>query len=252
MFLRSSFFPHALGASPGFVRAPQILNNTMRPKISEHRCPRCEIRKPLCFCDLIPRIELKTRVIVLMHTLEQPSTTNTAKLAHKALVNSELQVHGLKDQRLSADSLHDPNRTSLLLYPSPFAQVLDAQFVSSLTKPVTLIVPDACWRQTIKFVRREPAIAGIPHVRLEPGPPSEYRLRTQPRKTGVCTLEAIARSLGVLESREAQSQLEHLLRIMVERTLWSRGVLRREECVISGIPAAALRHDLPDRSNRRR
>lgn len=187
-----------------------------------------------------------------MHTLEQPSTTNTAKLAHRALVNSEIQIHGVKDQRLSADSLHDPDRTSLLLYPSPFAKVLDEQFVSTLDRPVTLIVPDACWRQTIKFVRREPAIAGIPHVRLPPGPPSEYRLRTQPRETGVCTLEAIARTLGILESREAQTQLENLLRVMVERTLWSRGVLRREECVISGIPHAATRNNAPQRSNRRR
>lgn len=187
-----------------------------------------------------------------MHTLEQPSTTNTAKLAHRSLVNSELHIHGLKDQRLSAEMMHDPNRTSLLLYPSPFAKVLDEEFVKTLTKPVTLIVPDACWRQTIKFVRREPAVAGIPHVKLPPGPPSEYLLRTQPHEYGVCTLEAIARALGALESRDAQEQLEKILRIMVERTLWSRGLIRKEECVLAGIPEAAFRNDHPQRTNRRR
>src|SRR5271169_2104253 len=114
----------------------------MRPRISKHRCPCCEIRRPLCFCALIPRISLRTRVIVLMHTFEQALTTNTAKLANKALTNSEIQIHGRKDERLSAESLHEEGRTSLLLYPSPFAVELTADFVAKLSEPVTLIVPD--------------------------------------------------------------------------------------------------------------
>lgn len=214
-------------------------------KLSAHRCPRCEIRKPLCFCTSIPQISLETRVIVLMHTLEQVLTTNTAKLANKALTNSEIRIHGRKDERLSAESLHQNGRTSLLLYPSPFAVELTADFVSTLSEPVTLIVPDANWRQTQKFVRREPAVAGIQHVRLPVGPASEYRLRIQPHKEGICTLEAIARAIGLLESRDAQSQLEVLLRVMVERTLWSRGMLSADRCITAGIPPEAFRPAKP-------
>ena len=137
----------------------------MRPGIAEKRCPRCEIRKPLCFCALIPQITLQTRVIILMHTFEEPLTTNTAKLAHSALTNSEIIIHGKKDERLSADQLHEAGRTSLLLYPSPFATELSPEFIATLTSPVSLVVPDANWRQTTKFVRREPALEGIPHVK---------------------------------------------------------------------------------------
>ena len=214
----------------------------MRPGISENRCPRCEIRKPLCFCSLIPEIVLETRVIILMHTFEEPLTTNTAKLTNKALINSEIIIHGKKDERLSAEQLCQTGRTPLLLYPSPFATELTPEFVSKLSRPVSLIVPDANWRQTTKFVRREPAIAGIPHVKLSPGPPSEYRLKTQRHESGVCTLEAIARAIGLLESPEAQTQLEQVLRVMVERTLWSKGRLRAEKCVHAGIPPDAFRH----------
>ena len=217
----------------------------MRPFISSHRCPRCEIRKALCFCEWIPELTLKTRVIVLMHTFEQVLTTNTAKLAIKALTNSEIQIHGRKDERLSAESLRQEGCTTLLLYPSPFATELTPDFVSRISQPVTLIVPDANWRQTTKFVRREPAVADIPHVKLPAGPPSEYRLRIQPHADGLCTLEAIARAIGLLESRDAQSRLEVVLRVMVERTLWSRGMLSAKDCITAGIPPEAFRHKQP-------
>jgi DTW domain-containing protein YfiP len=211
----------------------------MRYKLSDHRCPRCEIRKPLCFCEFIPHLELQTRVTILMHTLEQVLTTNTAKLAHKSLANSEIRIHGRKDERLLPESLRDERRISLLLYPSTCATELTADFVAALTKPVTLIVPDANWRQTHKFVRREPALVGIQHVRIPAGQPTEYRLRVQRSEYGVCTLEAIARAVGILESPAAQAKLEVLLRVMVERTLWSRGKLKAEKCITAGIPPDA-------------
>jgi len=212
----------------------------MHYKLSHHRCPRCEIRRPLCFCAYIPDIVLKTRVLILMHTLEQVLPTNTAKLVYKSLPNSNIIVHGRKDERLSAECLHEPGRVPLLLYPSSHATELSTEFVASLPGPVTLIVPDANWRQTQKFVRREPALAGIPHVRIPAGPPSEYHLRVQRHESGVCTLEAIARAIGIIESLDAQAKLELLLRVMVERTLWSRGRLMAEQCTISGIPAEAF------------
>jgi DTW domain-containing protein YfiP len=215
----------------------------MRPGIREHRCPRCEIRKPLCFCSHIPQITLQTRVVILMHTFEEPLTTNTAKLVNKALLNSEIQIHGKKDERLIAASLHRTEGQSLLLYPSPFAVELSPEFVANLARPTTLVVPDANWRQTTKFVRREPALEGIPHVKLPLGLPSEYRLKTQRHESGLCTLEAIARAIGLLESPEAQKQLELLLRVMVERTLWTRGKLPADQCLTAGIPLAAFQHD---------
>lgn len=179
-------------------------------------------------------------MIILMHTLEQVLTTNTAKLVHRSLTNSEVQVHGRKDERLSAASFHEEGRIPLLLYPSGHATELTSEFVASLPGPVTLIVPDANWRQTNKFVRREPALAGIPHVRIPAGPPTEYHLRVQPHEEGVCTLEAVARAIGIIESPDAQSKLELLLRVMVERTLWSRGKLRAHECTTAGIPDDAF------------
>ncbi|MCE9529210.1 MAG: DTW domain-containing protein [Planctomycetales bacterium] len=212
----------------------------MRRLVSDHRCPRCEIRKPLCFCSLIPQINTATRVIILMHTAEEMLTTNTARLAARALPNSDIRIHGKMGACISKEGIAQSDRPSLLLYPSSHARELNADFARTLTSPVNLIVPDGSWSQTRKFVRRESSLAGIPHVKLPSGPPSEYRLRIQPRETGLCTLEAIARALGILESYEARQQLETLLRVMVERTLWSRGMIGADECTVGGIPEEAF------------
>ena len=212
----------------------------MRSVIAAHRCPNCEIRKPLCFCAMIPQLVLQTRVIILMHTCEEVLTTNTARLTAKALTNSEIRIRGRRDERMSFDGLRRPGQISLLLYPSPISVELTPDFASRLSGPVNLIVPDASWRQTKKFVRREPGLVGIPHVRLPPGPVSEYRLRAQPSDQNLCTLEAIARAIGILECREAQASLETLLRVLVERTLWSRGLLAANRCTTAGIPPEAF------------
>lgn len=212
----------------------------MRRLLSEHRCPRCEIRKPLCFCAFIPRIQLQTRLVILMHTAEEALTTNTGRLAAKALPNSEIRIRGRKDERMSSVGLVRKGRYSLLLYPSSHAAELDADFVSRLTGAVTLIVPDGSWAQTRKIVRRETALVGMPHVKLPEGPPSDYRLRLQPSEKSLCTLEAIARALGILESREVQARMEALLRVMVERTLWSRGMIAAGQCTTAGIPRDAF------------
>lgn len=173
-----------------------------------------------------------------MNTSEEVLPSNTARLAAKALINSEIQINGRKDDQLSREGLFQEGRTTLLLYPSPFAAELNSDLVASLAGPVTLVVPDGKWRQTQKFVRREPALAGITHVKLPEGEPSQYRLRTQPNENGLCTLEAIARAIGILESRDAQSQLEAVLQVLVERTLRIRGKFPSEKRFRRNAPAS--------------
>lgn len=211
----------------------------MRRVLAAHRCPGCEIGRSLCFCALIPQILLQTRVIILMHTSEEVLPSNTARLAAKSLTNSEIRINGRIGDRLSSVGLIEAGRQSLLLYPSQHATELTTDFVADLAKPVNLIVPDGKWRQTQKFTRRESALEGIPHVKVSAGEPSKYRLRTQPNDRSLCTLEAIARALGVLESRAAQVQLETVLTVMVERTLWSRGVRTSGRHLEDGIPFKA-------------
>ncbi len=206
------------------------------------RCDACELRKTLCVCASLPRLTTKTRVSLVMTVSELCLCTNTARQANRALVNSEIRVRGLKDQHFRAEDFIHPDYENWILFPSEGATVL---FFGEGLSPVNLIVPDGTWGQAKKIVAREKAWATLKRVTLPPGPPTEYGLRETRHESGVCTYEAIARALGILEGPhqgpEIQAQLEAYFRLRTLRALWARGVVRAED-VPGGIPDAA-RHE---------
>jgi DTW domain-containing protein YfiP len=61
-----------------------------------------------------------------------------------------------------------------------------------------LVVPDGTWAQARRIVRRELLPLGLPRLALDRAWPSIYELRRRP--IGLCTFEAIAVALGLLES----------------------------------------------------
>src|SRR5947207_6591113 len=63
-----------------------------------HRCSRCRLHRSLCLCAMIPRLETRTRVVLMIHRLEDRKATNTGRLATECLVNSEVRVHGFESR----------------------------------------------------------------------------------------------------------------------------------------------------------
>jgi DTW domain-containing protein YfiP len=210
---------------------------------SPGRCPKCQIFQPLCICALAPRLALSTRVVIFMHFRELPLTTNTARLATAALVNSEIRVRGRREQPVDArDLAADSALAPYVLYPSEDSEELSEKHVEEARtagKALTLIVPDGNWRQGAKAVRRTPGLEKIPCLRIPSGAPSEYVLRTAPRADFVSTYEAIARALRVTESSEVHDRLMEYFRIKIDRTLWARGLLATEK-VRGGVPPEAI------------
>jgi len=190
----------------------------------------------LCVCDLIPspRLELGTRVVLFIHRYEDRKPTNTGRLATECLARSSVIVLGHRAH--PGRFVPEPGSEPLLLFPDEAAPPLAAQ-----DRPVTLIVPDGNWRQASKVRRRVPGLGDVRCVSLPPGPPSTYRLRSEPVDGGLATMEAIARALGILEGPEVRAALERVFVAMVERTLWSRGQLATAD-VTAGIPEGVVRH----------
>ena len=191
---------------------------------AKNRCPGCLIGVPLCFCASIPKLTTRTAVLILIHHREAMMPTNTGRLAHQCLVGSRLVLRGLKGEPATLEPSASFAGTPLLLHPTEDAILLDEHFQAKHPPPYTLIVPDGSWRQASKMGTREPSLQSIRRVKLEVGAPSRYQLRTETKPGGLATLEAIARALGVLESRAVEEELEKVFSLMVERTLRSRGV----------------------------
>ena len=198
------------------------------------RCDRCLMRRELCLCPLIPRLDLATRVVLIISKRELRVPTNTGRLATLALSNSTILRHGDQEHSYDVRDHLMPGAVSLLLYPAPDAIVLSPEFARSLNGPCNLIVPDGNWRQTIKMRRRDPYLATLPVVTLPPGAASGYRVRRESKAAGLATIEAIARALGYLEGLHAQMALEELFQAMVTRTLASRGT------PLHGLPTKAV------------
>lgn len=202
------------------------------------RCERCRMHAELCLCAELPRLELRTRVVLLMHAQEVNKPSNTGRLAHLCLPNSEIRLRGSRDRApLDLAGLVDESHETWMLYLSERSELLDERLAASATKPVRLLVLDGNWSQAsrlgAKLGRALPP--SVRHVRLGEGKPSEYRLRSEHHPHGLATFEAIARALGYLEGAAVQGSLERVFRIMTDRVLWTRGKLAAAE-VAGGLP----------------
>jgi len=197
----------------------------------------------LCVCALIPTLVTRTELVLVIHRIEDRRSTNTGRLATEALPNSRVVMRGWtcdNDDELEWSAESRP----LFLFPHEDAVPLTSlASVAGDDRPVTLIVPDGNWRQASKVHRRIDALRDVPCVSLPLGEPSVYRLRHEAHATGLATLEAIARALAILEGDggpEIERALLGIFRVMVERTLWSRGTIDISG-VTDGVPDGTRR-----------
>jgi DTW domain-containing protein YfiP len=202
--------------------------NRMVEGLVGHRCPGCRMLAVACLCELVPRVETRTRVLVVLHHAETQKPSNTGRLALRCLPNSGAVIRGAPDQPTAAPGPDwaehgDP----VVLFPHPDARPL-AEFCGG-PRPVTLIVPDGTWRQAQRVRRRVPGLAEVPCAFITRDAPSEYRLRRTPDARRLSTMEAIAEALGLLEGPRGPAARELLLnifQIMVDRSLRGRALQR--------------------------
>lgn len=187
------------------------------------RCTRCRMHAAACVCEHLVPLQLRTRVVLIMHYKELSKTTATGPLALAALDNSELHVHGKQGKPVELDHLHDPQRRLLVLFPQVGACSLSEALRQEDPRPITLVVPDGSWRQASRIPRRIGVLARAQVVTLPPGPATRWGVRKENHPSGLATFEAIARALGHLESDAVRLELEASFERMVTATFQNRG-----------------------------
>ncbi|OGP97858.1 MAG: DTW domain-containing protein [Deltaproteobacteria bacterium RIFCSPLOWO2_02_56_12] len=189
-------------------------------------CPICYLTRTLCICDSIPRLDFKTRVCLIVHVNELKRSSNTGRLALRALVNSKMRVRGETREPLDLSDLLTDRYRTFLFYPSVDAVELDHELVAQDGRPIQLLVPDGTWRQARKVHSRHRELKDVPRVKISAPDISKFHLRAQHRPEGMATLQAIAHALGVIEGDLVKAQLMKLYDAKVERTMLGRGLLR--------------------------
>jgi DTW domain-containing protein YfiP len=181
-------------------------------------CPRCQRPQVVCYCAHLSRIETRTRVLVLQHPREHGKAVGTARMAALCLPNAHVAVgvDFARDKHVQAE-LSAATRPPILLYPGPEARELEHE---APTDARTLVVIDGTWHHARAILRKNPWLSQLPHYAFRPEKPSEYRIRREPARDYVSTIEALTYALALLEGEpERFAALLTPFRAMVEMQL---------------------------------
>jgi DTW domain-containing protein len=191
-----------------------------------HRCAVCRLISDDCLCALIPRIETRTRIVLVLHEFEDRKPSNTGRLAQRCLPNSEVVIRG-GFERSTDVPVWDQHGDPVLLFPHPDARPVEAW--RDHGRPITLVVPDGTWRQAQRVRRRIAGLAEVPCALVSRAAPSNYLLRRTPFPGRLATMEAIAEALGILEGVNVRDALLRIFQVMVERSMRVRAPVAREK-----------------------
>lgn len=197
-------------------------------------CPRCHKPIPLCICDSIAQIENKVGLLILQHPQEQDRALGTARLTALHFKDAVLRI-GLSWPSLAkalGRPVHDPARWAVLYLGSAKVAALDTDRdivaidrkgeVEDNQRGILqdiqgIVVLDGTWSQAKALWWRNAWMLKCQRVILGPARPSLYgKLRREPRRDGLSTIEAVAMLLAGLEKRP---EIEAALTASFERLL---------------------------------
>jgi DTW domain-containing protein len=198
-------------------------------------CPQCHKPLALCVCDGIVAIENKVSVLILQHPQEQDRVLGTARLTSLHLRDAVMKI-GLSWPSLSKilGRTADPHRWAVLYLGSVNAASLapDREIVfvnrkgelerdqDALMRDIEgIVLLDGTWSQAKALWWRNAWMLKCRRVVLGPRRPSRYgRLRREPRRDGLSTIEAAGMLLSRLERRpDIEEKLTASFEQMLER-----------------------------------
>lgn len=190
-------------------------------------CPHCQKPMPLCICDSVTPIENRLSLLILQHPQEQDRALGTARLLAKHFADATVRV-GLSWPSLSkalGRPVENASHWAVLYLGSARAADLEAEGEivalnrkgevaenqrAILGKLEGVVLLDGTWSQAKALWWRNPWMLKCQRVILNPAHPSRYgRLRKEPRRDGLSTIEAAATILAGLERRPDIAETLH-------------------------------------------
>lgn len=187
-------------------------------------CETCHRPRAACVCDRIVTYPTARRVLVLQHFQEQDALLGSAQILAASLPKAKIVVglswrnlgHALDEEGV------DPRRWAVLFpdreAPPNRVRARDG----SLIDPAALegiIALDGTWSKAKTLWWRNPWLNKLNRLNLVPRAPSIYgRLRAEPRRELVSTLESVSAALTLCgEPPEIEAGLARVFRTLVQR-----------------------------------
>lgn len=209
------------------------LGALLEPLGERELCTRCLRAKRVCYCPSLRPFTPSFTVVLLQHPKERKNTIGTARMTHLSLSNS-LLIPGIgfeEDDRVNA-LIADPANHCVVLYPGENSvnvsehadEFLTA--VKSLSQKLVVFVIDGTWAQAKGMVRKSPRLTSLPQICFTPEIPSQYKVRKQPNRFCLSTIEAVHALIRVLDPKAPSDVLIDLFAGMVDRQI-ECGALRK-------------------------
>ncbi|HVJ19021.1 MAG TPA: tRNA-uridine aminocarboxypropyltransferase [Polyangiaceae bacterium] len=187
-------------------------------------CAVCHRPQPACVCDRIISFPTAKRVLILQHPQERDALLGSAQILEASLPNAKLVV-GLSWRNLAhalGEEAVDADRWAVLFPDREAAGDQVTARGGRLLEPASLdgiIALDGTWSKAKTLWWRNPWLNKLNRITLTPRQPSIYgRLRAEPRREFVSTLESVAAALTLCgESAEIEAGLLRTFRTLVQR-----------------------------------
>jgi len=210
-----------------------MVNLDAQPQRAAAECPRCGKAAALCVCTGIEPLDNRIALLILQHPQEQDRELGTARLTLLHLKRATLKT-GLSWPSLAkalgrevnpkrwavlylgaASAANLPEDRELTLLDSKGAPLPDQDRALAAIEGV--IALDGSWSQAKTLWWRNPWVLKCRRLALNPKEPSRYgKLRREPRREGLSTLEAAALALARLGQ---QPEIESALGLSFARLL---------------------------------
>jgi DTW domain-containing protein YfiP len=192
--------------------------------VTEDYCPTCRRPRFACVCDRVVTYATERRVLVLQHPQEQDALLGSAQIVLASLPKTRLAI-GLSWRNLAhalGEAEVDARRWALV-FPDREAEGpgVTSRGAAGID-PSTLegiIVLDGTWSKAKTLYWRNPWLGKLNRMTLAPDQPSIYgRLRAEPRREYVSTLESVAAALTLCgEPKDIEVGLCRVFRTLVQR-----------------------------------
>jgi hypothetical protein len=200
----------------------------MDPTAIDAGCPHCRKPTAVCVCDRVREHAVDVRVLVLQHPREQDRVLGTVPLLERGI--GAVRRVGLSWPNLAAALGESEGGRAqgrwAVLWPSQLPRALtEAEQQLAVVRlgseePLAGIVAlDGTWSQAKSLWWRNAWLMRLDRLVVQPREPSIYgRLRREPRRSWVSTLEAVADALVAAGAHPpVRDDLRRSMRTLVQR-----------------------------------
>ncbi|MBC7691219.1 MAG: DTW domain-containing protein [Methylotenera sp.] len=193
-------------------------------------CLRCLKSELTCYCAQVRPFESDLQFILLQHPLERKRSIGTARMTHLCIRNSRLIAGVAFDDHPQVNELlENSGNHCVVLFPSEnslnVSRLPPAEVKSGFPadRKLVIFVIDGTWANAKSMMRRSTKLSALPQICFTHEKESEYKIRKQPAKYCLSTIEAVHLLIEILEPQVDSSILLEVFRTMVSQQVTYAG-----------------------------